>query len=186
MPKVHVTPRMSNAAVKAKTGRAWAEWFGLLDHAGAKKLDHKAIVALIQRKHGVGPWWRQMVAVSYEQARGLRQPHEKAEGYEISKSKTFATPLADVYDAWNDKEKRCRWLKDAGFEIRKATPDKSLRFTWVDGKTQVVADFHCRDKGKTQIAVQHYKLPSAKAAASMKAYWGKQLKSLQAFLISSR
>ena len=185
MVKVHVTPRMSDAAVKAKTGKAWAEWFGLLDKAGAKKLDHKAIVAHIQKKHAIGPWWRQMVALSYEQARGLRQPHEKPEGYEIAKSKTFAAPIADVYEAWNDKEKRCRWLKDAGFEIRKATPEKTLRFTWVDGETQVVADFYSRDESKTQIAVQHSKLPSAKAAVNMKAYWGAQLESLQAFLITS-
>ncbi len=186
MAKVQVVPRMSDAAVKAKTGKAWAEWFALLDKAGAKKLDHKAIVAHLQKKHHTGPWWTQMVAVSYEQAHGLRKPHEKPEGYEIAKSKTFAAPLAEVYEAWNDKEKRCLWLKDAGFEIRKATPDKSLRFTWVDGETQVVADFCARDKNKTQIAVQHSKLPSSKAAANMKAYWGAQLERLQEFLITAR
>ncbi len=76
-------------------------------------------------------------------------------------------------------------MKDSGFEIRKATPDKSLRFTWVDGETQVVADFSSRTKNKTQIAVQHSKLPSAKAAASMKTYWGAQLERLHAHLISS-
>jgi len=182
MEKAQVTPRMSDAAVKAKTGKTWEQWFTLLDKAGAKKLDHQAIVTYVSKQHGIGPWWRQMVAVSYEQAKGLRKPHEKPEGFEIAKSKTFGAPLAEVYEAWNDKEKRCLWLKDAGFEIRKATPDKSLRFTWIDGQTQVVADFYSCDKSKTQIAVQHSKLPSAKAAANMKAYWGAQLENLQAYL----
>jgi uncharacterized protein YndB with AHSA1/START domain len=112
----------------------------------------------------------------------LRQPHEKPEGYEIAKSKTFPVPLATLYDAWDDREKRCQWLKDSGFEIRKATPEKSLRFTWVDGETQVVAGFSSPGKGRSQVAVQHSKLPSAKAAAHMKAYWDAQLASLLVFL----
>jgi len=182
MVKVHVTPRMSDAAVKAKTGKPWAEWFALLDKAGAKKLDHKAIVAILHQQYGLGSWWEQMVTVTYEQARGLRQPHEKPEGYEIAKTKTFAVPLAALYDAWSDKQKRRLWLKNPEFEIRKVTPDKSLRFTWVDGQTQVVADFYSQGKSKSQVAVQHSKLPSAKAAAGMKAYWAAQLASLQAFL----
>ncbi len=182
MRKSATTPRMSDAAVKAKTGKPWAGWFAVLDKAGAKKLDHKSIVTFLHKQYGLGSWWEQMVTVSYEQARGLRKPHEKPEGYEIAKTKTFAVPCAALYDAWNDGQKRRLWLRDPGFEIRKATPDKSLRFTWVDGKTQVVADFYSQGRSKSRIAVQHRKLPSAKAAASMKAYWAAQLEGLQAFL----
>jgi hypothetical protein len=46
----------------------------------------------------------------------------------------------------------------------------------------VVADFYSQGKSKSQVAVQHSKLPSAKAAAGMKAYWAAQLARLQAFL----
>jgi hypothetical protein len=52
----------------------------------------------------------------------------------------------------------------------------------VDGKTEVVADFYSQGKSKCRVAVQHSKLPSAKAAAGMKAYWAAQLESLQLFL----
>jgi len=34
-----VAPRMSDAAVQAKTGKAWAEWFRILDAAGAKQAE---------------------------------------------------------------------------------------------------------------------------------------------------
>ena len=34
-------------------------------------MNHKQIVALLYAKHNVGPWWQQMVTVTYEQARGL-------------------------------------------------------------------------------------------------------------------
>jgi uncharacterized protein YndB with AHSA1/START domain len=182
MAKPKVAPRMSDEAVKAKTGKTWEVWFTLLDKAGAKKLDHRAKVAYLHNQYGLGPWWAQMVAVTYEQMRGLRKPHEKPEGYEISRSKTFARPLSALYDAWEDPEKRRRWLKDAGFTIRKATPNKSLRFTWVDGRTQVVADFYSKGGAKSQVVVQHSKLPRASAAAQMKAYWAAQLAELKEYL----
>ena len=37
MAKPKVPPRMTDEAVKAKTGKTWAEWFVLLDKAGARR-----------------------------------------------------------------------------------------------------------------------------------------------------
>lgn len=47
----------------------------LLDKAGAKKMSHQEIANHLHTKHDVAPWWTQMVTVTYEQARGLRQKH---------------------------------------------------------------------------------------------------------------
>jgi hypothetical protein len=55
-------------AVKAKTGKVWADWFKLLDKAGARKLAHPEIATLLHEKHGLSGWWAQMVTVGYEQA----------------------------------------------------------------------------------------------------------------------
>ena len=49
--------------------KSWAEWFALLDAAGAADLDHRGIVAVLAQRHGVGPWWQQMVTSAYEKAR---------------------------------------------------------------------------------------------------------------------
>ncbi|MBZ5536330.1 MAG: hypothetical protein LAO31_10280 [Acidobacteriia bacterium] len=81
--------RMSDEAVQGKAGRTWKEWFSILDAAGARKMNHKEIVAYLSSKHKVGSWWRQMVTVGYEQARGMRELHQKPGGYEISVSKTI-------------------------------------------------------------------------------------------------
>ena len=77
---------ISSEAVKAKTGKTWAQWFALLDKSRAQAMSHKDIVAVLAGKNGLGPWWRQMVAVAYEQAKGLRDKHEKPDGFEISRS----------------------------------------------------------------------------------------------------
>jgi len=171
-------PSMSDAAVKAKTGWTWPEWFKLLDAAGAKKMSHQQIVALLSEKHDVGSWWQQMVTVTYEQSRGLRAKHEKSSGYEISVSRTIEAPLGKLFKAWTDEKTRKKWLP-ANFSIRKATPNKTLRISWEDGKTSVAASFAPKGPSKTQVVAQHGKLPNAKAAAGMKKFWGEALDRLK-------
>ena len=172
-------PRMSDEAVKAKTGKNWSEWFKLLDKAGAKKMNHREIVAIVN-KHGAGSWWQQMVTVTYEQARGLRALHEKPEGYEISVSRTIDAPIAKAYKAWTDEKIRKKWLP-ANLTIRKATLNKSIRISWEDGQTSLSVGFYPKGD-KCQVAAQHAKLPNDKTAAKMKKYWADALDRLKEIL----
>jgi len=172
-------PRMSDEAVKAKTGKTWKEWFSVLDQAGARKLSHQEIVKLLNTKHDVGPWWQQMVTVTYEQARGLRELHQKPAGYEISVSRTLNVPLGKLYKAFANEKTRKAWLAEDGLVVRKATTDKSMRVTWNDGKTSLEIGFFSKGDNKSQVAVQHSKLPDAKASAKMKSYWAKALDRLR-------
>src|SRR3979409_781734 len=94
------SPRMSDEAVKAKTGKNWKEWFAILDKAGAKKMGHQEIVKYLSEEQGVRPWWQQMITVSYERASGLRELHQKPGGYEISVSRTINVPIAKLYHAF--------------------------------------------------------------------------------------
>jgi uncharacterized protein DUF4287/activator of Hsp90 ATPase-like protein len=172
------TERISAEALKKKTGKNWQEWFAVLDEEGAAKLTHKEIVAMVQGQLTLTSWWGQMIAVGYEQERGLRVPHEKPSGFEISVSKTIKIPLGMAFLLFQDAKMRKRWLKDPAYEIRKITENKSLRITWPDG-TSVVVDFYSKSSNKTQIVVQHQKIEGAKAAERMKAYWAEQLERLQ-------
>jgi len=49
-------PRMSDAAVKEKTGKTRKEWLAILDKAGAKQMSHQEIVKYLNTKQGVGAW----------------------------------------------------------------------------------------------------------------------------------
>ena len=175
-------PRMSDEAVRAKTGKTWKEWFAVLDKAGAKKMTHQEIVKYVNTRHGVGPWWQQMVTVIYEQERGLRKKHERPEGYQISVSRTIGAPLAKLYKAFEGGKSRAQWLPDDGLVVRKATTNKSMRVTWKDGKTSLEINFYPKGDGKSLIVVQHSKLPNATAASKMKTYWGKALDRLREVL----
>ena len=170
-------PRMSDEAVEAKTGKTWSRWFKHLDAAGARKMTHQEIVAHLRDKHDVRPWWQQMVAVTYEQARGLREKHEKPGGYEISVSRTISAPVSRAFKAWTDDKTRKQWLP-ANFVVRKSTANKTLRLTWNDD-TDVVVGFYPKGESKCQVVAQHGKLKDAKAGAKMKGFWSEALDRLK-------
>jgi uncharacterized protein YndB with AHSA1/START domain len=177
--KVVNSPRMSDEAVSAKTGKTWKQWFAILDKAGGKKMNHQEIVKYLNTEQKVGPWWQQMVTVTYEQARGLRDLHQKPGGYQISVSRTVNVPISMLYHAFANDKARNAWLAEKGLAVRKATANKSMRVTWNDVKTSLEINFYPKGDDKSQVVVQHSKLPNAKAASTMKTYWGKALDRLR-------
>ena len=99
---------MSDEAVQAKTGKTWKQWFSLLDKAGAKKMSHQEIVKYLNTNEGVGPWWQQMVTVSYEQARGLRELHQKPAGFEIGVSRTVNVRIQSCVRSFHRRDRAHR------------------------------------------------------------------------------
>jgi hypothetical protein len=181
MKKPRETKRSSDEAVKAGTGRGWAEWFKILDKAGARKWPHKEIAAYLGHEQNVGPWWGQMVAVAYEQERGLREKFQKCTGeYSTSGSRTMAVPMERAFAAWTDEKLRKRWLPDGKLEITTATPGKWVRGKW--GESRLSVGFYEKGAAKTQVAVDHGKLPSSRECAKMKTYWFTALNRLQNIL----
>ena len=172
-------PRMSDEVVAAKTGKNWKQWFAIIDKAGGKKMTHQEIVKLLNSKHNVGPWWCQMVTVTYEQQTGRRELHQKTDGYQISVSRTVKSPLSFIYSSFANEDSRNEWLGEEGLEVRKSTKNKSMRVTWKDGKSSLEISFYPKDKDKTQVVVQHSKLANATAATRMKTYWTKALDRLR-------
>jgi uncharacterized protein YndB with AHSA1/START domain len=175
-------PRMSDAAVQAKTGKTWKEWFAILDKAGARKMTHQEIAKLLNAEHAVGPWWCQMVTVTYEQQRGLRDKHQRPDGYQISVSRTMAASLPAAYKAFANEKSRARWLPESGLVVRKATPNKTMRVTWKDQESSLEIYFYAKGEEKTQVVVSHTKLRDDKTAAKMKTYWSKALDKLQSVI----
>ena len=82
--------RMSgDDAVVAATGRRAEEWFALLDAAGAAQWPHPRIARWLADEQGVPSWWRQNLAVRYEQSIGRREPGQKADGtFSVSSSRS--------------------------------------------------------------------------------------------------
>jgi hypothetical protein len=178
MKKPRETKRSSDEAVKAKTGKVWAEWFRILDRAGAEKMAHKEIAEYLRDEQNVGPWWGQMVAVAYEHERGIREKFQKCDGeFSTSGSRTIAAPMTKAFAAWTDEKVRKRWLPDGKLEITTATPGKYVRGKW--GTSRLSVGFYSKGAAKTQVAVDHGKLANSKECAKMKSYWFNALNRLE-------
>jgi hypothetical protein len=175
----------SEAVMKA-TGKAWEDWLKVLDKAGAMKMPHKEIASMLGDKFHVPGWWSQMVAVGYEQARGLREVHQNLAGFSASASKTFQANMERLFNAWNDPQLRETWLPGAPLQVRKSTDGKSMRITWTLGNSNVDVGFFSKGPDKTVVQVEHSKLSDAEAVAAQKAYWSSGLERLNAWLSVAR
>lgn len=170
---------ISNGAVRHATGRSWAQWLRLLDRAGGKRMTHAELVAEVGQRAEVSGWWRQMVAVGYEQARGKRAKHERPEGFEITRSRTLPVPISRLFQAWTRAAVRQQWLPGDPLTVRKRTRNRSIRALWSDGKTRIEVYFHEKGKAKSSVTVQHGRLPNADAAERMSRFWGNRLEALR-------
>lgn len=180
MKKPRQSKGLSDQALRKRTGKDREEWGKILDQAGAKKWNHQQITEFLNTDPKLGPWWGQMLAVSYEQSRGLREKFQKCDGeFAASGSRTLNVPVAKIYKAFSDAKLRDRWLPGADFEITTETANKSIRAKWEGGKSRVSVNFYPKGADKAQVAVDHMKLASSKDCAAKKSYWFEALNRLE-------
>jgi hypothetical protein len=174
---------MSDDAIQRRTGKRWGEWFAILDAWGAADRKHKEIAAWLSERHGVDGWSAQSLTVGYERARGLRALGERSGGgFSATASRTVAVPVERLFEAFTDESERPRWLPDGALRERTSTAPKSARFDWEDGSTRVIAGFEAKGDAKSQVALEHERLPDAESAEEMKAFWRERLTELRELL----
>ena len=160
---------ISTTAVAKATGHGWNYWLKALDKAGAATLPHGEIAKLLSKTLGLKqPWWVQMIAVAYEQARGLRQPRERKNGFAATVTRTVAVPINALYAAW-EEGRRGDWLPDA-IEVRRATKNKSMKITWPDG-SGIDVNFYDKGGNKAVVAIEQTQLPDSTAVKVVKDVW---------------
>ncbi|MBL4689726.1 MAG: hypothetical protein JKY37_34375 [Nannocystaceae bacterium] len=170
---------MSDSAVKAKTGRTWAQWVKALDSDGAHALKHREIAKLLSANYPeVGPWWTQTVTVGYERIRGLRDVQQTCDGtYAASKSRTFAVDVATLFKALKDPRRRKKWVGEGWKRIRTSTENRSIRVDWNDG-TQVNFHFTAKGPAKSSVSLEHTKLATKADVEAAKALWTERFNAL--------
>jgi hypothetical protein len=183
-------PRLatSDEEIRRRTGRGWEEWFDALDELGAQERTHRDIARWVAEQQSIEPlaWNAQAVASSYELARGLRVPGERADGsFTATASRTVAVPVERLFDAFVDESLRASWLSGGELTERTATRPKTARFDWGAGATRVHVGFEAAGETKAKLSLEHVRLPNADEAERMKAYWRAALAELQSTLESA-
>jgi hypothetical protein len=158
-------------ALLRATGRSRADWYALLDAAGAAGWRHRETASWLVLEHGVDGWWAQGLTVGYEQTRGLRVPGQRQDGsFECTVSRTVPV---DRDRAWALVAGDAGWL-DLPVEVTGMTPPASVRWRLPDGTRAVVRVEEVRP-GATRVVVQHARLPDADAVTASKAAWKDRL-----------
>lgn len=171
--------KVSDEAVLKATGKHWLTWFNLIDKAKLYTKTHKEIANWLNKRYVKNLWWTQMITVEYEYHKGIRNRHQKTDSFEISVSKTFEIPASNIYKYFIEPKLRNFWLYDYKLTITTKNENKSLRAIWSDGKTRINAHLYKKGKNKTQLVIEHIKLPDAKTAEKAKEFWKKSLDKLK-------
>lgn len=178
-------PRVSEDKIREATGRGWQDWFDRLDKWGAARRAHPEIARRLMNTHRLDNWWAQTITVGFEQARGLREPGQYADGWAAIASKTVAVPVQRLFESLSDEKLRERWLPGAEMRLRTATPYKSARYDWEDGATRVNVGFTELGESESRIALAHEKLPDSDTAEEMKSWWKERFVVLKGLLEES-
>lgn len=197
--------KISDAAVKAKTGKTWKQWFGLLDKWGAEHRTHKEIAAHLRSDLEVSAWWSQMITVEYERKLRGRKIGERPSngGYSMDVQRTVKTSPQQAFNSFLQAEHAARWFtKKAKADVRvggaysnsdgdmgeflAVDPPRRARFTW-DNKRHcpgTIVELTVRDAGPGKVAVRitHSRLKSARDREKMKQGWSWALDSFQSYL----
>lgn len=166
---------ISSRTVHARTGKTWEEWLHTLDRAGARSLSRTRLVALVARRSRAGPWWHRVVAVGYEQARGLGARRQATAGFQVVASRTLVGPARRLFEHWVDSRRRRTWLPHQALSISSRTPGRAIRGTWGAGRERIEVAFVSRPGGKTRITVTHRQLPTQAAARRAQSFWRARL-----------
>jgi hypothetical protein len=180
-------PTVSEEKLVEATGRGWQEWLGILDAWGAAGRRHNEIVRWLAAEHAVPDWYTQAITVTYERARGIRVVGQRADGsFVASATKTIAVPVERLFEAFQDEELRERWLPRAELRLRAATAPRTARYDWEDGESRLVVAFVEMSDAKSQVAVEHERLPDADTVGEMKSWWRARLDELKSLLEGGR
>jgi hypothetical protein len=118
-----------------------------------------------------------MVAVTYEEERGLRERHQAPAGYQLSVSRTIDAPAEGLFRAWSDDGARAGWLPHPDLTVRRSTAPRSLRLAWGDGSA-VDVNIYPRGEDRSRVVVDHRRLGDAHKVALMKEFWADALDAL--------
>lgn len=165
------------------TDRTWSQWVAILDEWGARDKPHPDIARWLGEKQGVPPWWTQDITVRYEKHIGRRVLGQRGSTFSATASKTINVADHTARAAWLDVGKRARWLPDVELKRRPNRVAIASRFDAPEGR--VIVSFDPRGPAKVSVAIEHEKLPDAKAAARWTAFWRERLRHLKEMLESA-
>ena len=170
---------MDDAPVIRATGKAWTEWFAILDEREARSLTHTDIARLLREDYHVPSWWSQSVTVEYEKHIGRRETGQRQSGeYTTTVSRTLPGTMDEALDRWlarlaaEDEKGAFDGVPFADEASISRTPKwRYWRVPLADG-SKVTVHISAKQGGETAlVAVETAKLSARADIARWKTFW---------------
>jgi hypothetical protein len=100
--------------------------------------------------------------------------------FTVGTSTTVRVPVEHLYDAVADPAQRDRWVLGAVMRERTSRPHRSARFDWADDGTRISVTLEAKGDAKSELALEHERLPDVETAQKTKAFWRERLAVLKA------
>lgn len=167
---------LSDRTSRKSTGFGLEHWFEILDKFG-KENGHTKAADHLYSTYNLPPWHGQMITVTWERRRGLRQANQSCTGtFQVSVSRSLDVSVPQLVERFNDSAFRKGWLKGAEPALVKALDDafadgKSMelkkadyarmRYKWLSSIVELRATG--KAGGKTSLVADSSALPDAEA-----------------------
>lgn len=182
---------VSDAGVKAATGRDWKGWFAVLDKVGPAA-GRKALMEHLLKEHKVDIWWIPTITVEYENARGIVEKDGRPKAYSVCSTKSIAATPEVVFAAFVDPATPGSWLGGKGElaaaeggafttgegqrgTVKKVTSAKMLRLVWEDPQMESPQPVELKltaAGAKTSVVLNHERIMTRAGADGIREAWG--------------
>jgi len=167
--------RISPDTIKKGTGKSWQDWLEFFESIDAANLSHKEIAEQASTLGGAPSWWRQMVAVAYEQHIGRRFPGQDSDGqYSVSVSKTMSVGLDEAMAAWVALVGDCTEFSNVaivrGPDLSHTDKWRYWRCSLADG-SRLNVYVYLKPPNKSVLGIDHNKLELPEQVDHWRAYW---------------
>lgn len=183
---------LSNRTAIKSTGRDLAHWFRVLDefeksHGRTRAAEH------LYSEHKVPAWHAQMITITWERARGLRQENQSCTGtFQVSVSRALAAPVDWIVAFINHSKTRKVWLEGADPALRESLEEAfaagktmeakkagyaRMRYKWLSSVVELRA--YEKPGGRSSLVADTSALTDAEAVAVRRESFGKALDRLR-------
>jgi len=200
---IRIDTDVTDESVKRHSGKDWQHWKKILDKAGAQEWPRKQIVAYLNTKYKLTPWWQQMVTTGYEILIGKKIQGRNSKGeFAVTATKTLKIAAKELWKILESEEGLAIWLKplskfklkagahfesEGGIfgEIRTMKAGLRIRIKWQNenwDKSTVVQVFLVPKGPKTILVFYHEKLVNGRLRTEIRDHWKQVHKDLEDFI----
>lgn len=133
---------------------------------------------IMPEKHNLDPLWGSQLTLIFNDNFELREESRSTGCYQTQSQRLINGPIQEVFEAWNNRKTRKKWLREHHFVVEQSIAEQFLRLTWPDSSHSTEINFEAVSEDQTLIELTHHKIASHADALRLKTIWTFNLRML--------